>query len=391
MRAWTAQQWPPLTQQHYQNVDKGFMLQAAAMPGCEYTYQLIQISIPHAIKLVVMSNRRRTRFISVSQVYRTCLSSPLVCSYDSFRRACCKGNDGIVISGDDQSMLAKLGGLPAAASQSTIVTVAAGYQTLKQYSIPQQMLSAFQNLKANPVSQIVLELPDHVMAPCAQPSTNPPQLQMAVPFPTTLPEVQLPKDFHKRHGLLARHKLHLTTRAPLSQQKEEFKQWLTSPFMLSRKGASQCSTSWENVWASVTVFLGHCHEYHQVSQPTLQLFLFPHLLAYYVSCLVTAQRSATYVSNMLEHFGKVLKWWKTKPGGNHPSFDEGLEWLKNLRSQAILLAVCCCIQCFGAQLNLLLHAASMSAAVHSACMHDSSLVYVLCGVGLMNTVVAVLF
>lgn len=178
------------------------------MPGCEYTYQLIQISIPQAVKLVVMSNCRHARFISVPQVHRTCLYSPLVCSYNSFWRACCYLNSHIVLSGDDKAMLSKLGGLSNAASHGTIVTITACCRALQRFDIPPEMLSAFLNLKANQASQIVLvsALPDHVMAPCAQPSTNPAQMQMALPFPTTLPTIQLPPDFHKHHGLCAPHK-----------------------------------------------------------------------------------------------------------------------------------------------------------------------------------------
>lgn len=305
------------------------------MPGCEYSFQLIQLSIPHAIKLVVMSNRRRARFISVPQVYRTCLDNPTICSYNSFWRACCKTNSHIVLSGDDKAMLSKLGGLGNAASHGTIVTVAACCKALQLFNTPPGVLSAFMGLKDHPASQMVLTLPDHVMTPCAQPSTNPSQLQMALPFPTTLPVIQLPSDYSKRHGLHAKHKTYLAARAPLSQQMQELKDWLTAPIMLSRTGARQCSSSWDNVKKAVLLFLGHCHEYQDATQPTLQLFLFPQLIAHYVSYLVAAKRSPLYIGNMLSHFAKVLMWWQTKPGGHHPSFEQGLKWLKNLKSQVM--------------------------------------------------------
>ena len=317
------------------------------MPGCEYTYQLVQISTPQAIQLVVMSNRRHARFLCVSQVHKACLRSPLVCSHDKFWRACCKVNKHTVLDGDDKVMLSKLGGLSNAASRGTIVTVAACCKALQQLGdiIPADMLAAFNDLKNNPASQIVLALPDHVMAPCAQPSTNPSQLQMALPFPTTLPDIQLPPTFKKRYGLCASHKKYIAKRAPLSQQMAEFRQWLQLPFMLNRNGPSQATASADNIEKSVLLFLGYCHEYQQVTQPTLQLFLFPHLLAHYVGFLVAATRKPNYVGNMLSHFAKVLQWWQTKPGGSHPSFDEGLKWLRNLRSQVmhwLVHSLLCC-------------------------------------------------
>ena len=303
------------------------------MSGCKYTYQVLTISTPQAIKLVVMSSKRRARFISVPQVYRSCLKTPRVCSYDQFWRACCKVNHHIVLTGEDKAMLSKLGGLPNAAKHGSIVTVAACYKALQQLDTPAQMLSAFLDLKDNPGQQMNEGLPDHVMAPCAQPSTSPSELQMATPFPTTLPDIQLPPDFAKRHGLKASHKTHLAKLAPLSQHLDELHNWLTAPFMLNRKGAAFSVVTWDNLLKHILLFLGHIHEYQQITQPTLQHFLFPKLLAHYVSCHAKAQHSSNYINNALSTVALVLKWWQTKPGGSHPSFDAGLVWLNNLRSQ----------------------------------------------------------
>ena len=311
------------------------------MPGCKYSYQLVQLSTStHAIQLVVMTNRRRARFICVPQVYHLCLVSPLMCSYDSFWRACCKSNKHIVISGDDKAMLSKLGGLSNAASHGTIVTIAACCRALQTFNIHTEMMAAFLSLKQHPASQTVLALPDHVMAPCAQPSTNPSGLQMAMPFPVTLPGIQPPPSgFNKHYGLSASHKKYLADRAPLSQQMEELRQWLTVSVVLSREGLSQGTVSWNNIKKSIYLFLGYCHEYKQVTQPTLQLFLFPDLLAHFVSYLIVTKKSPHYANNMLSHFAKVLQWWQTKPGGRHHSFVEGLRWLKNLRVQVVHMLV----------------------------------------------------
>ena len=54
-----------------------------------------------------------------------------------------------------------------------------------------------------PTSQLVLGLPEHSLAPHAQPSPNSVQLEMTTTFPVTLvlPECALLADFNKQHGL----------------------------------------------------------------------------------------------------------------------------------------------------------------------------------------------
>ena len=81
----------------------------------------------------------------------------------------------------------------------------------------------------------------------------------------------------------------------------------------------------------------HCHHYHQVSQPTLQLFLSSALIVKYVSFHIAACHSHLYIRNFLSCAKHVLRWWQSKPGGKHPSFVEGLEWLQTLGLQ-----VMCC-------------------------------------------------
>ena len=117
------------------------------MSGCRYIEQVLTIETPKPAKLVVLTSKRRARFICISQVHRTCLSNPRVCLYDHVKKACCKVNKHILLTGDDKAMLSKLGGLPNAAAHGTIVTVAACYKALQQPDIPAQMLSVFLDLK----------------------------------------------------------------------------------------------------------------------------------------------------------------------------------------------------------------------------------------------------
>ena len=76
------------------------------------------------------------------------------------------------------------------------------------------------------------------------------------------------------HPLSASHKSYLADKAPLSQQVQELRQWLTTPVVLSREGLSQGIVSWDNIKRSICLLLRYCHEYKQVTQPKVQLFLF---------------------------------------------------------------------------------------------------------------------
>ena len=155
---------------------------------------------------------------------------------------------------------------------------------------------------------------------------------MTTPFPVTLPECVLPADFNKQHGLLANPYKHLVHRAVLEQQMGEFEAFSTNPFQLNRRSIAHSSRTWQNSEKHVYLFLGHCHHYHQVSQPTLQLFLSSALIVKYVSFHIVACHSHLYIRNFLSCAKHVLK-WQSKPGGKHPSFVEGLEWLQTLGSR----------------------------------------------------------
>ena len=314
---------------------------------CTYTYQLVQIRESSPTKLVVMSDRRHRSFLCVSQVFNSFLTG--VCSYSAFYRACTSSSKHILQSGPDKDLLVKLGGLDVCAPHATLVTLAACYKALQKLStkLPSEVLAAFKTLKDSPGSLMVLGLPAHVLAPCTQPSTVPQELQMVTPFPTTLPVFPLPANHKSRYGLMARHKQHLISRAPLSQQLRALKSWCTNGFQLDRPGAAYSSSTWDNLHKDVLGFLGYCHEFHQVSLPTLQLYLLTPLIAHHVSFHVTAKHSPLTVRNFLSTARMVLRWWQTQPGGNHPSFDQGIQWLKRLNIQVQAVArplhhSCCC-------------------------------------------------
>ncbi|KAL3156177.1 hypothetical protein ABBQ32_012463 [Trebouxia sp. C0010 RCD-2024] len=162
-----------------------------------------------------------------------------------------------------------------------VLSLAVYCRALKVCKAPAAVLHAVDDVRLKPASQVVLELPEQILAPHAQPSTNPVQLQMTTAFPVTLPEYALQADFKKQHGLLklAKPYKHLVQTAVLEHHMGSLKSFSTNMFQLNRKGIAYSSRTWQNSEKHVYLFLGHRHHYHKVSQPTLQLFLSSQLIA----------------------------------------------------------------------------------------------------------------
>ena len=321
------------------------------MQGSQYTFKLVQICTPEPCKLVLMTDKKKRRLLCMVQVYKSCVSG--LCHYQAFYRICCKqaGNKFTMLSGLDKQLLVKLGGLDTSVPNVATISLAVCCKALKLARVPAAMLAAFEDIRSRPNSMTVLAFPDHVLAPYAQPSPNPVQLQMTTPFPVTLPTCQLPADYKQRHGLHAVNK-HLAHRAPFSQQLAEYKAWCTHPIQLDRPGRAHSTSTWENSEKHIFLYLGYCHHYHQVSVPTMQLFLSTLLICHYVSFHIAAKHSHLTIRNFLGCSKRVLRWWQTKPGGKHPSLVEGLQWLQTLNEQVLLLlfgsvsagmCVCVCV------------------------------------------------
>ncbi|DBA82222.1 TPA: hypothetical protein ACH3X2_000496 [Trebouxia sp. C0005] len=302
------------------------------MQGSQYTFRLVEICTPEPCKLVLMTDKRKRRLLCMVQVYKSCIDG--LCTYQAFYRICCKqaGNKFTMLSGLDKQLLVKLGGLDTNVPNVATISLAVSCKALKIARVPAAMQAAFEDIRSRPNSMTVLAFPDHVLAPYAQPSPNPVQLQMTMPFPVTLPTCQLPADYKQRHGLRAVNKP-LAHRAPFSQQLTKCKAWCTNPIQLDRPGCTHSSRTWENSERHIFLYLGYCHHYHQVSVPTMQLFLSTPLICHYVSFHIAAKHSHLTIRNFLCCAKRVLRWWQTKSGGMHPSLVEGLQWLQTLNEQ----------------------------------------------------------
>jgi len=306
------------------------------MQGSQYTFRLVQICTPEPCKIVLMTDKRKRRLLCMVQVYKSCVDG--LCTYQAFYRICCKqaGNKFTMLSGLDKQLLVKLGGLDTSVPNVATISLAVCCKALKLARVPAAMLAAFEDIRSRPNSMTVLAFPDHVLAPYAQPSPNPVHLQMTTPFPVTLPTCQLPADYKQRHGLHAVNK-HLAHRAPFSQQLAEYKAWCTNPIQLDRPSRKHSSSTWQNSEKHIFLYLGYSHHYHQVSVPTMQLFLSTPLICHYVSFHIAAEHSHLTIRNFLSCAKRVLRWWQTKPGGKHSSLVEGLQWLQTMNEQVLLL------------------------------------------------------
>ncbi|KAL3137449.1 hypothetical protein ABBQ32_006969 [Trebouxia sp. C0010 RCD-2024] len=240
--------------------------QRGLMSSSEYTFKLVQVCLPEPSKLVVMCDKRKRQCVCLCQVYKSCLDG-LLPNYQAFYRVCSRltKHQSTLLSGQDKQLLVALAGMDVSVPHVAVVSLAVCCRALKLCKVPAAVLHAFDDIRLKPASQVVLGLPEHILAAHAQPSPNPVQLQMTTPFPVTLPECALPADFKKQHGLLAKLHKHIVHRAVLAQHMGEFKSFSTSPFQLNRKGIAHSSRTWQNSEKHVYLFLGYCHHYQQVA------------------------------------------------------------------------------------------------------------------------------
>ena len=310
------------------------------MEGSQYTFKLVQLCTPEPNKLVVMYDKRQRRLLCLRQVYTLFVDG--LCNYQAFYRACCKQSNGnlTLLCGGDKQMLVKLGGLKACVPNVALVSLAACCKTLKICKVHATVLSAVEQLRLNPGSVTVLALPDHVLASCVVSSPDQCELQMTTPFPVTLPLCQLPADYKQKHGLHAKNQ-HLVLKDPFCQQLVQYKAWCTNPIQLDRNSCAHSSRTWQNTETQIFLFAGHCYHYHQNAEPSLQLFLSTNLIAQFVSFHIAAKHSHLTIGNFISCAKHVLRWWQTKPGGKHPSFVEGLQWLQTLKQQVFLRCLAC--------------------------------------------------
>ena len=129
-----------------------------------------------------MTDKKKRRLLCMVQVYTSCVHG--LCTYQAFYRICCKqaGNKFTMLSGLDKQLLVKLRGWDTSMPNVVTISLTVCCKALKVARVPAAMLPAFEDIRLRPNSMTMLAFPDHALAPYAQPSPIPGQLQIyAVP------------------------------------------------------------------------------------------------------------------------------------------------------------------------------------------------------------------
>ena len=307
------------------------------LQGSMHRYMLIMVATPTLIQLTYITTRAGIHKACSTEIFNKLASSH--CSIDVFRRQLKIHNKGHPEKAGpgDRQFLIRLGTIPAKAQTASLISwsvVEAVLRCIK--GMPDSVVQAVRAVKqaqGNPAKLTLLPLPQHMLQPCSVPSTNPVQLQMMDPLPVHLPVCDLDQEPQprERYGLLAKHPA-LAKLAPLPGQVKELEQWATTPIQLDRAARSHNSVTFDNTHKNISLFLGYCR-YHDVQQPTLQLFLSPHWLSKFISFKVAQKHSIYSIRAFLATAREVLKWWQTKPGGKHHTLQEAIDWLLRLSTQ----------------------------------------------------------
>lgn len=303
----------------------------------QYRYKLINLCTPQPTQLVAIFSKDDRLYFCCNQVFKQCLAS--TCSNSTWQSTVKAQPRSrlVVVNAADRLLLVRLGAVSHRAHCARLISATVTCKAMRACGADAAIVSAFDQARLQPQALAALPLPGHVLQPSAQPSPNPPGLQVLSALPVTLPPCLFRPATGKRYGLAAS-KGDLWSSHPLKQQLTELKQYTMAPIQLDRPGPAHGSRTWENNSKNMSLFLGFSFHCHQVQQPTLQLYLDPNLIAQYVSWRMDAQHSSLSIKSSLATAVVVVRWWQTKPGGHHPSLPGLLEWLSRLGQQ-----VCLCV------------------------------------------------
>ena len=86
--------------------------------------------------------------------------------------ACVNKHQSTLLSGQDKQLLIALAGVDVSVPNVAVVSLAVCCKALKVCRVPAAVVHAFDGIRLKPASQVVLELPEHILAAHAQPSPN---------------------------------------------------------------------------------------------------------------------------------------------------------------------------------------------------------------------------
>ena len=213
---------------------------------------------PGPKQLVLISTSKGKVMLCMWQLFQQCVEGHAL--YSSFQSKVTIYNNRKqlqLVQHADRRMLLRLGAISAKAQKVGIITCKVAYNAMQACGVPLTTLQAIKAISTMPASLTVLPLPRHVMQPCAQPSTNPDQLQMMGPLPINIPEYPLSEDpmAHKKYGLKFTQPS-LAAMRPLSLQLWELKEFCMQPVQLDRPFGSHSSATWATQMATFLCSLG---------------------------------------------------------------------------------------------------------------------------------------
>ena len=251
---------------------------------CKFVYNLVQVHIPHPVKLVMLKAKTKRNpharketpsLVCLKQIHELFVGD--VISYRYFNTLATAISPAVIVEGEDLKVLVRLEVVPSNTPSVSLMTIAMAHNILhlrKGVSAPIQ--AAMKAMHMQTLSMHLLPIPPHVMTGSASGLPAPPAVvRMVEPFPLTLPtDYQLPPNHTKQYGLFSSQPQQAKM-APLNQQRSQFKVWCMTPIQLDRPGHAMVSTSQQHLDNNISLFLGHCHHFQGVAQPNLGEYLHP--------------------------------------------------------------------------------------------------------------------
>ena len=251
----------------------------------------------------------------------------------AFKVSCSKLGAMRLLKGRECYWAFKLGATKKQSKQISIISLHTALQVCKHHGAHLATLESLEQMK-DPTKVIIQQLPKELLELNCTPSVNPNSLKVPLPLPNTLPPSPIKAKVGRERYGLPMLQPHLAKGVVLSLQLGEFKQWATADYQLDRPGGGLQQATWDNMLGHIMLYLGFCHKYMGIQQPSLQQFLLPHPLGSFVSFHLDKKHSSATIKHHLQTAGKVLAWWSTKAGGHDLGLDKlRKEWLPTLSHQ----------------------------------------------------------
>ena len=299
---------------------------------CKFVYNLVQVHIPHPVKLVMLkaktkknpyARKETPNLVCLKQIHEVFVGGAMSFKY--------------------LKVLVRLEVVPANTPSVSLITTSMAHNMLDhKQGVSAPIKAAMKAMHMQTLSMQLLPIPPHVMEPSPLGLPSPPAVvRMVEPFPLTLSSgYQLPANHAINYGLFSS-KPQQAKMAPLNHQRSKFKVWCMTPIQLDRLGHAMVSSSHKQHDYNISLFLGHCHWFQGVAQPNMGEYLHPQRICEYISMKIAKEQSPDTIDHVLDTAQLVIRWWMAQPGGHHASLPRGITWLQTLSKQVSLMFEWC--------------------------------------------------